>query len=144
QLVSLEFCRVCRSIPTSHVRVNQETPLGLWHPWKSNTTPTNYAAEVRISGRVPVVSAFGLKWSLSMEVLQQSSAIELLSSLELQLADFSSEGSLVGVLASRAQMVCSLIWIAVDMVSWPASLQTLRFGHSFNKSITGVVWPASL
>ncbi|CAN0452593.1 unnamed protein product, partial [Ectocarpus sp. 8 AP-2014] len=31
QLVSLEACRVCRSIPTLHVRVNQETPGIVWN-----------------------------------------------------------------------------------------------------------------
>lgn len=62
-------------------------------PWKSNTTPNTHTVEDEISGRVPAVSAFGLTWSLSMEVLLQSSTIELLSSLELQLAETSSAGS---------------------------------------------------
>ncbi|CAN0041871.1 unnamed protein product [Ectocarpus fasciculatus] len=60
QLVSLEFCRVCRGFSTLHIRVNQETPRNLCYPWKSNTAPNDHAAEVRISSRVPVVSPFGL------------------------------------------------------------------------------------
>ncbi|CAM9518819.1 unnamed protein product, partial [Ectocarpus fasciculatus] len=51
QLVSLEFCRVCRSVPTLHARVDEDTPRSLWDP-----------DETLVPRRVPAVLMLGLTW----------------------------------------------------------------------------------
>ncbi|CAM9861844.1 unnamed protein product, partial [Ectocarpus sp. 12 AP-2014] len=50
QCVCLALCSACRSVPTWHVRIDDQTAHSLWDP------------EVCISSRVPVVLALRLTW----------------------------------------------------------------------------------
>lgn len=83
QLASLELCRACRSVPTLHARVDDDTPRTLWSR--------------RASSRVPVVTALCLTWALPTEGLQRV-AIELYTRLEfLHRQGSSSAGNLESV-----------------------------------------------
>ncbi|CAM9702070.1 unnamed protein product, partial [Ectocarpus sp. 8 AP-2014] len=77
QLVSLEFCRACRSVQTFHVRVDEHTPPTLMSPCTSYTTPGEHSPEVCISSRVPAVQAFCWTWKLSTDLMPQRAANEL-------------------------------------------------------------------
>lgn len=77
RLVSLEFCRACRSIPTLAVKVEGSTPRSLWTRQNSKTGPNTRSSEVRISSRVPVERALRLTWGPPLEFLAQSAAVDL-------------------------------------------------------------------
>lgn len=63
QVVSLELCRACRSIPTLHVRVRERTPRSLWSPRQTQARRiTRGSKKLRDSSRVPVVRALRLTW----------------------------------------------------------------------------------
>ncbi|CAN0226249.1 unnamed protein product, partial [Ectocarpus sp. 8 AP-2014] len=59
QLVSLEFCGVCRSTSILRVRVDHKAPPSLWSPTKS----FSYALPDAWN-RVPAVRAYGWTWSI--------------------------------------------------------------------------------
>ena len=142
QLVSLEFCRACRTVPTLRVRVQAGTPVSLWFIFKPqhSLVPT--------STRVPLVRALALRWALPMDQLRQKAAVELWDWLEdLVLTGTLRTGCLEAVVWPRSLKRLELetaLETPVQTVSWPASLQRLSFGKNFNQSIAGVVWPASL
>ena len=59
-LVSLEFCKACRSVPMLHVRVEDEAPRSLWSPRTIQTQPT-----VTVGNRLPPTHSVGLTLFLS-------------------------------------------------------------------------------
>ena len=79
QLVSPEFCRACRSIPTLHVSVEEETPQSLWVLKERQTQPRTRSSpkRSRLSSGVPAIRALRLTWVLPMEVLLQSTSRDL-------------------------------------------------------------------
>ncbi|CAM9728789.1 unnamed protein product [Ectocarpus fasciculatus] len=123
QLASLAFCRACRSVQTLHVRVDQQTPPSLWSPLSSQTTANESSGEVLISNRIPAVQAYGATWLRGIWCAERLASVLWLQRLKRLVVDVDT---------------------AVNTVSWPASLQRLLFGNSFNQPITGIVLPASL
>ena len=148
QLVSLEYCSACRSLPILHMIVDDGTPRSLWSPRKSDSGSDAHSYKIRVTRRVPVVHALRLTWNLSVEVLLQHAAGELWASLEfLQLRGSVSAASLRSVAWPRGLEMLVLdnhFEGAVGEVSWPVSLKRFEFGDEFNQPITGVAWPAPL
>ena len=122
QLLSVDFCRACRSVPIWHVRVGQVTPPSLWSSPKLPTTASHVlSSEARNYSRVPVLRALRLAWNLPLDLLLQSAATEWWAwSLQELSVGPELNKSIVGAV-------------------WPAPLRQLSFGHSFNKPIVGVV-----
>ena len=82
QLASMEWCRVCRSVPTLHVYVSDQSPRSLW--FRSQTQAGSCARrsqKLRTSSRVPIVRAVRLTWGLPMEMLTRDTADTLCTSL---------------------------------------------------------------
>ncbi|CAN0242056.1 unnamed protein product, partial [Ectocarpus sp. 12 AP-2014] len=171
QLTSLDFCRACRSIPTLDVAVDEHTPRSLWAPDTTQTRPITHSSKVaRISSRVPAVRAAGLTWGLLLEVLLESTAMELwgwsnvlrlrgaVDSVSLESATWPPRLKLLSFGDGFNQPIAGVVWPAslqqlffgvffnqpIAGVLWPASLQQLFFGVFFNQPIAGVAWPASL
>jgi len=148
QLVSLEFCRACRSIPQLAVNVEASTPRSLWSPRKAQTPPRTRSSEARSASRVPVVQAVRLTWGLPAEILMEDAAMEYWAMSEyLRLGGSVSAASLSSPVwpASLQQLSFGQdFYQPIEGVVWPSSLQQLSFGYFFNKPIAGVVWPASL
>lgn len=57
QLTSLELCSACRSVPTLDVKVNGDSPRGLWALKKKPESNARSSKEVHISSRVLAVRA---------------------------------------------------------------------------------------
>lgn len=77
QLVPLELCRACRSVPTLPVHVRGKTGRSLWVSPKPKNEPDDCSSkEARDSSRAPVVRALRLTWELPLEVLVQSGGVE--------------------------------------------------------------------
>lgn len=76
---SLAFCRECRSVPTMHVRVDDdgEAPASLWYSRQPHAWPTLRSSRVCVSSRVPVVRAHRLTWELGLDVLLETADFEL-------------------------------------------------------------------
>ena len=83
QLASLEFCKVCRSVPTLDALVVGGTPRSLWSPPKAHTGHSTTRSKVCVSSRGPVVRALRVTWALPMGVLLEDAAVELWSLSEL-------------------------------------------------------------
>ena len=151
QLVSLDFCRACRTVPTLHVHVDESTPRSLRFPRRSETPPNTRRSKVRISNRVPVVRALSLTWALPLEVLHESAAVELWTWLELlRLRRGPSSWGSLGSSVVWSQKRLKHLVLEIDAnetvagVVWPASVQQVSFGARFNRPITGMVWPAAM
>lgn len=146
QLVSLEFCRARRRIPTLGVLVDGRTVRSLWvSPMSKTGQVASSSKEVCTSARVPVVRAFRLTWALSMKDLLESvfwptgfKGLVLDVDLEVPVEEVPWPQSLEHlVFGSGFNM-------AIAAVVWPASLRGLSLGDEFNQPIAGAVWPVSL
>ncbi|CAM9396513.1 unnamed protein product [Ectocarpus fasciculatus] len=139
QLTSLDMCRACRSTPIFHVRVNDHTPGSLWHSRTAQTGPNTRSSELRTSSRVPIVRAFRLTWSLSMEDLLRKAAIELWTwSQRLELQGSSCADSLGSEVVWWPRGLTELVLqpnsdLATGNVWWPAHVQYLALLGSFNQ-----------
>lgn len=165
QLVSLEFCMACRSIPTLHVRIVPGAPPTLWTPRgnEARETPQRHSMRGRKSSRclnvpdkeatfspsrVPMVRAARLTWRLRAQVLVKSGTMERWKGLEwMRLEGGGDSARLESVVwpprLKRLVLDTSLETPARE-ITWPAHLEQLSFGCCFDKPIAGVVWPASL
>ena len=131
QLVSLELCGACRSIPTLHIRVEALTPAPLWSPRKARRRGQDALLAV---SRVPDVRAAHWTWALPME-------------FRVMMTDTSLEAAMEAVqwpLSLRTISFGDMFNQPISGAVWPPSLQQLSFGYYFNQPVAGVVWPASL
>jgi len=165
QLVSLEFCRLCRSVPSLLVRVEVSTPRRLCSPEDARETfHRSITLGVRARGpeppRVPPLQQLGVRWMIpGVAPTQMPAAAQLsggVSVLRLVIARgkqrvLSAAREVMG--GVRMQVVswpASLRYLHLDInqpiteIDWPTSLQQLSFGTWFNQPIAGVMWPASL
>lgn len=142
QLVSLEFCRACRSVPILHVRVEDATPRSLWST--EPVTHTNTRSWKLRNSRVPTVCARSLSWA----VLTRAIAMELWVWLKcLRLGGSFAVADLGSVIWPRGIKELAFdtdVDTPAEAVSWPSSLEHITFGGSFNKPIVGVAWPAPM
>ena len=143
QLVSLEFCRACRSVPTLHVPVKDSTPRSLWPPQSQIG-----ASNAIISSRVPAVRAIHLTGELPMLLRLQRAEIERWICCEyLHLQGSVCAASLLSVVWPRGLkhlVLESGLEACVETISWPPSLRSLACGGNFNQSLTGMMWPVAL
>ncbi|CAM9176006.1 unnamed protein product, partial [Hapterophycus canaliculatus] len=164
QLVSLEFCIACRSVPSLHVRVVHGAPPTLWAPRRQE--PEELREKPRRT-RVPVVRAARLTWRLrahtSVRKISWPAHLEQLSfgsCFDNSIAGVAWPASLQHISFGYAfnQPIAEVLWPPslqqmsfgqyfnqpLVEVEWPASLQQLSLGNAFNQPITGVAWPPSL
>lgn len=166
QLVSLEFCRLCRSVPTLFVRVDVGTPHRLWSaPGGGDQAGLQQrrARDARaraIVSRVPNLAPLAVSWMLPGVVPTLVPAEDELSKgmkgLQLLIARATRRvGGIAGTVRGGVRMQ-EVSWpaslrylhfainLSINGVLWPASLQHISFGDSFNQPIAEVAWPASL
>ncbi|CAM9739511.1 unnamed protein product, partial [Ectocarpus fasciculatus] len=115
QLVSLQLCVACRSVPSLKLMVRSGTPWRLW----LGGVKTPGAKKTNMS-RLPTLRAREVCWNLPVEYI--SGALENVKCLTFD--DCLTE--------------------SVDDVAWPVSLEQLTMGTHFNKRVDGVWFPASL
>eukprot|EP00903_Cladosiphon_okamuranus_P017884 g16457.t1 len=156
QLVSLDFCRACRSTPTLRLRVHDETPQSLsLAPGAEPPIVIGWSTVWMPSPRVPRVCAMCLLWTLPVGILLRSAAEELWQWLEVLVlrgvgfeAGYTELGSLDGVVwpTSLQKLILDVRRLETPLQSmlWPAGLLTLEFGNLFNERIAGVAWPHSI
>lgn len=163
QLASLEFCKACRSVPTSHVRVDDKAPRTMWAArdyetqqhsrWQTPRRPTadsDCATDAKqvIPSRVPPVRAVSLLWTLGEKLWVESGATERWGGLELLRLSgggcWSEVESLRWPQSLKALMLDIMLEKPARAISWPASLEQLSFGWYFNQPVTTIVWPDSL
>ena len=160
QLVSLELCTLCRSVPALLVRVDRDTPRRLWSPVDGAALQQRRTRGARArahgSRRVPTLLPWGVRWMLPGVVPTLSPCEpelpERLRGLRLVVSRATGRsGSVAG--GARMQLVswpASLRRLHFDInrpvagVVWPASICSLVFGHDFNQPVAEMAWPASL
>ncbi|CAN0193582.1 unnamed protein product, partial [Hapterophycus canaliculatus] len=150
QLASLDFCVACRSVPTLHLIVDDDTPSRLLrfadgeeHASVARDTPDGG----RCKSRVPRFLARSVTWGVaSAERLK--SPIGALSKVESFVFGNAFNDRVEGVSwpprVERLLVFGEFFNQPIEKVEWPASLELLVFGWEFNQRISQVVWPPSL
>ena len=149
QLASLQFCVMCRSVSTLHLVVIDDRQT---LPFEDAPTSTVNVEKLRRT-RVPNVCPLILTWKLPAFYLKRFSSKALAYVKQLTFRDaFEDKVDDVAWPPSLQRLTPSLQRLTfghrfnqtVDGFVWPASLQQLTFGYHFNQAIDGVVWPATL
>ena len=135
QLVSLELCRACRSVPILHVRVEAGTPRTLWSTDGSR-------GGIRVARSVSLRRlSFGYGFDQPMAGVVWPASLQRLS------FGYGFDQPIAGIVWPASLQRLSFGYgfkQPIAGVVWPASLQRLSFGYGFDQPIAGVVWPASL
>ncbi|CAM9758116.1 unnamed protein product, partial [Ectocarpus sp. 4 AP-2014] len=156
QCVCLALCSACRSVPTWHVRIDDQTPHSLWDP------------QVCISSRVPVVLALRLTWVYGrMNDFVLNAGDTQWKFLEvLRLERFKSKSRphrhrpkpRLVFDQEESSFLSSTVWppslrqlefgdgftVRTATLKCPPSLQHLSIGHWCDEHIARVGWPMSL
>ncbi|CAM9756904.1 unnamed protein product, partial [Ectocarpus fasciculatus] len=144
QLTSLEFCIACRNYQTMNLKVDSEIPRRLLAA--ADAPPLH---PQRLGGtRVPRLKARRVTWNMptAAELREPVFAMTDVDRLEFGRA---FEGSLETVAWPRRLrtinlFVCVRFNKQIELVDWPASLQTLVLGCAFRQPIECVEFPPSL
>lgn len=126
QMLSLLFCRECRSVPRLHVKITDETPRRMW----ASREPPDYSldtpAQAGGTSRVPFVQALEWTWALPRVVVFQGAVTGPSGRPEkLRLATTSMERS-------------------PEPVGWPPGLKRLVLETNLEATLEAVMWPTSL
>ncbi|CAM9712659.1 unnamed protein product, partial [Ectocarpus sp. 8 AP-2014] len=143
QLVSMEFCMVCRNYRTVHLIVDTDIPRRLLaaadapHPHPNRLFAT----------RVPRLRARRATWNMRTAA-EIRNAVFAMADVDYIGFGYVFEGGLEAVAWPRRLKTIEFAVVSVfnkriDLVQWPASLQRLQFS-SFNQPIDGANFPASL
>ncbi|CAN0024580.1 unnamed protein product [Ectocarpus fasciculatus] len=163
QLVSLEFCVACRSYQTVHLKIDSRIPRRLL---AAAAAPPPHPTRL-FGTRVPRLRARRVTWNMRTAVELKTPLFAL---TDVDCLEFGKkfEGSLEAVAWPQRLKTIAFFYRSrfnepIDLVKWPASLQRLVFGGSFNRPegplcaadsenfyalfdqpIEGVSWPDSL
>ena len=125
QLVSLEFCILCRSVSTLHLTVKRGISTKIW---EDINAPDGKAKRQRCT-RIPTLRPRKVTWRLPESQLARCSRA-LLDNVEHIILDSY-------YIPGRTENTDKAI-------SWPPSLQKLTFGSRFEKDIRKFEFPMSL
>ncbi|CAM9865885.1 unnamed protein product [Ectocarpus sp. 6 AP-2014] len=132
QLVCLAFCGACQSVPTWHLRIDDQTPESLWDP------------NVCISSRVPAVMALRLTWvygRMNDFVLdagdRQWKCLEVLRLDRFKSRSCPDRPKPTPIFDQEESY-------SLSSTVWPPSLRQLEFGDGFTVRITTLKCPPSL
>ncbi|CAM9664373.1 unnamed protein product, partial [Ectocarpus fasciculatus] len=145
QLTSLEFCIACRSYPTVHLNVNEQTPRRLL---ASVDAPPPHPKRLCWT-RVPRLRARRVTWNMptTAELRTPIFAMTDVDYLEfgMYFEDSLEAVAWPGRLKTIRFQLASEFNQPLELVKWPVSLQKISFGKDFNQPIErGVFWPDSL